>query len=187
LLKENLMRRTSIFHCCVAILIAVCLVTLPVSAQQKRGPSTAEERAKAVQLAHHLEDEPLASDAVAARRWLTVWLTEVPDITVEVCFSVLGKDLDPKKSYSTEISVQMIYSQAAFVIENPDKATDRDAAFVAGVKGALKVYQAIQKEKPKTKYKCLDDLLAQLQNGTLEAVVKQSVAENCKQNAPGQK
>jgi hypothetical protein len=160
---------------------------VPASAQQKRGPSTPEERAKAVQLAHHLEDQPLANDAVAARRWMTVWLTEIPDITVEVCFSVLGNDLDPKKNYASEISVQMIYSQAAFIIENPDKAKDRQEVFAAGVKGALKAYQAIQKEKPKTKFKSLDDLLARQQNGTMEEAVKQSVATNYKQNTPRQK
>jgi len=176
-----------LFRYCSALLMLLCVSMIPARAQQQRGPSTPEERAKAIKLAHHLEEQPLESDAPAARKWLTVWLTEVPDISVEICFSVLGKDLDPKKSYSTEISDQMIFSQAVFIIENPDKAADRDAAFVAGVKGALKVYQAIQKEKPKTKYKSLDDLLAQLQNGTLEAAVKQSVAENCRQNAPGQK
>jgi|CZKC01.1.fsa_nt_gi hypothetical protein len=81
----------------------------------------------------------------------------------------------------------MMYSQLAFMIENPDKAKDRTAVSVAGVKGALKAYQAIQKDKPKGQFKSLDDLLAQQQNGTLDGAVKQSVAANCKQNVGGGK
>lgn len=181
------MRRTIICRCCILILIAACISIVPAGAQQKRGPSTPEERAKAVALAHQLEDQPLGPGAADARKWLTIWLIEIPDISVEFCPSVLGPDLVIKKNNATEISAQMMYSQLAFMIENPDKAKDRTAVFVTGVKGALKAYQAIQKDKPKTQFKSLDDLLAQQQNGTLDGAVKQSVAANCKQNVGGGK
>jgi hypothetical protein len=181
------MYMTAVFRYCTALGMACCLAIIPASAQQKRGPSTPEERAKAVALAHQLEEQPLGPGAAEARRWLTRWVIEIPDISVEVCPSVLGSDWDSKKNNATEIWVQMMFSQLAFMIENPDKAKDRDAVFLAGVKGALKVYQAIQKDKPKTKLKSLDDLLAQEQAGTLDEAVRQSVATNCKQNVGGGK
>jgi len=181
------MRRMSLFCYCIVILIVTCILVIPADAQGKRGPSRPEERAKAIALAHHLEDEPLAADAANARKWLTIWLIEIPDISVEFCSSILGPDLATKKNNATKISVQMMFSQMAFTIENPDKANDRTAVFVAGVKGALKAYQAIQKEEPKTQFKSLDDLLVRQQNGTLEDAVRQSVAANCKQNVVGSK
>ena len=173
------MYMTAVFRYCTALLMACCLAIIPACAQQKRGPSRPEERAKAVALAHQLEEQPLGPGAADARKWLTVWPIEIPDISVDFCPSVLGPDLNTKKNNATEISVQTMYSQLAFMIENPDKTKDRDAVFVAGVKGALKAYQAIQKDKPKTQFKSLDDLLAQQRNGTLEDAVKKSVLNNC--------
>jgi hypothetical protein len=181
-MEEIRMRRKNMLRYCVLVLVAASFAIVPSGAQQKRGPSTPEERAKAVMLAHQLEDQPLGPGAADARKWLTVWLIEIPDISVEVCPSVLGPGMDSKKNNSTEIWTQMMYSQLAFMIENPDKAKDRDAVFVAGVKGALKAYQAIQKDKPKTQFKSLDELLAQQQNGTLDDAVRKSVAVNCKPN-----
>ena len=52
--------------------------------QQKRGPSTPEERAKAVQIARALEGDPLQPGNKDMRTWFTLWLIEVPDITVQV-------------------------------------------------------------------------------------------------------
>jgi hypothetical protein len=67
-------------------------------------PVYPEERAKAVALAHQLEDQPLGPGAADARKWLTIWLIEIPDISVEFCPSALGPDLVIKKNNATEIS-----------------------------------------------------------------------------------
>ena len=75
--------------------IKLCFITLAlllasplgagISFAQKRGPSTPEERAKAVQIAHSLETDPLGKDAKENRSWITVWLIEIPDMTVKYC------------------------------------------------------------------------------------------------------
>ena len=41
---------------------------------QDRGPSTPEERAKAVKIAHDLENDPLATDAKEQRTWVIQWI-----------------------------------------------------------------------------------------------------------------
>ena len=69
----------------LAVLTLFVFIGLSTAAQRKRGPSTPEERAKAVQFAHDLEANPLGPQAKNEREWLTLWLIEVPDITVEVC------------------------------------------------------------------------------------------------------
>jgi hypothetical protein len=56
---------------------------------QERGPSTSEERTKAVQFARDLEADPLGPNAKEERSWITVWLIQIPDITVKFCTSLL--------------------------------------------------------------------------------------------------
>jgi hypothetical protein len=167
-------------------LTRVCLVLLlltPVSlsSQQKRGPSTPEERAKAVQIAHDLENNPMGPQAVNEREWITRWLIEVPDITVDVCPRLLGTELPDKKKHGTEIFSQLLYSEAAFIIENPDKAKDVIAIYTAGVSGSLKVYEAILKDHPKDHLKALDEILARRDRGELENQVKDAM-QYCKKS-----
>jgi hypothetical protein len=163
---------------CFALLI---LAVVPASAQQKRGPSTPEERAKAVQIARDLESNPLGPQAVSEREWITRWLIEVPDITVDVCPRLLGAEIPDKKKHGTEIFSQMLYSEAAFIIEKPDKAKDVLAIYVAGVSGSLKVYGAILKDHPKDHLKVLDEILARRDKGELEDQVKDAM-QYCKKN-----
>jgi hypothetical protein len=81
------------------ILSGLALVSvLTAPAQQKRGPSKPEERARAVQFAHDLEINPLGPQAKSQREWLTLWLIEIPDITVEVCSRLLGREIPDKKN-----------------------------------------------------------------------------------------
>jgi hypothetical protein len=105
----------------MATLLLVPFVVRTVRAQQqqqKRGPSTAEERARAVKVAHELEDDPLAKDAKDNRDWVIQWIVDIPDITVNVCFDYFGKVPNPPRGHSREIVRQMIISSAAFMIED---------------------------------------------------------------------
>ena len=151
-----------------SVLSLLLLLVTTAPAQQKRGPSTPEERAKAVQFAHDLEANPLGPQAKGEREWLTLWLIEIPDITVEVCPRLLGPEIPDKKKYGTEIFSQLMYSEAAFMIENSDKAKDALEVDAAGVAGSLKTYEAILKEHPKSRLKALDEILARRDKGELK-------------------
>src|SRR5215813_133622 len=114
--------------------------------QEKRGPSTPEERAKAVQIARALEIDPLQRDNKDMRAWFTLWLIEVPDISVQVCGEELGpvfRQKDRDKNFVTEIFSQSMFSAASFVIEHPDEAKNPIPVYTAGVEGSLKAYQSI--------------------------------------------
>jgi hypothetical protein len=156
------------------------LATFSSRAQQKRGPSTPEERAKAVQFAHDLENNPLGPQTKSEREWLTLWLIEIPDITVEVCPRLLGPELPDKKKYGTEILSQLMYSEAAFMIEKPDKAKEVLEVHAAGVVGSLKAYEAILKDHPKAKSKALDDILSRRDKGELKDHVQEAM-KSCTQ------
>lgn len=142
---------------------------------QKRGPSTPEERKKAVEMATFLETNPLAKEAKEIRRGLLFFLTDVPDITVTLCFDVLAESKKFKGDYETELFGQTMFSQAKFIIEHPDKAEDEVAVQLAGVEGVLRTWQAIKAAKPKAKFPVLDELLAKQQAGTLADHVQEGL------------
>ena len=71
MLKKTLLTVLLALMCCVSSVYA-----------QKRGPSTPEERKKAVEMATFLEKNPLAKEAKEIRGALLLFLTEVPDISV---------------------------------------------------------------------------------------------------------
>ncbi len=157
-------------------ILALALVAARAQNQTPKA-STPEERAKAVEIARALESDPLGESAKEQRRWITVWLIEVPDISVKMCSNLLGPLIDTKKNYSTEIISQMLASEAAFVIQNPDKVKDDIAVYTAGVEGSLRAYEAILKAKPKAKWPYLDDLIQKREKGELENHVR---ATRCK-------
>src|SRR5215472_5903096 len=128
------------------ILVACLVLLFPCSspfAQQKRGPSTPQERAKAVQIARTLEADPLQTGSKDMRSWFTLWLIEVPDITLNMCGEELGPVFHASnrdKNFVTEIFSQSMFSAVSFIIEHPDQAKDAVTVYTAGVDGSLKAY-----------------------------------------------
>ena len=145
-----------------------------------RGPSTPEERTRAVAIAHKLEAAPLDESLVPEREWVLRWLIEVPDVHVKLCPGVLGKGfLRTKYKYSSNLVAQLTLSTAAFILEHPDKAGDDLSAYTAGAEGVLKAYAAILREKPKAKWKDLDEPLAKQGQGQLADYVREN-SRSCK-------
>jgi hypothetical protein len=148
--------------------------------QQKRGPSTPEERAKAVQIARALESDPLQPGNKDMRTWFMLWLIEVPDITVQVCGEELGPvfhESNRDKNFVSEIFGQSLFSAASFVIEHPDQANNKVVVYTAGVEGSLKAYQSILKAHPEATWPFLDDLILKQQKGELSRHVEKATAK----------
>jgi hypothetical membrane protein len=164
----------------VAGLLLIC--ALQVRHAHARGPSTPEEREKVIYLTRFLERNPLGQGAPAARQWLRQWAAEVPDIKVHVCVDLLGRGLGDNYPYAREINLQMIFSAAAFAIENQDKARDDLAQYNAGVKGALRVYEVLVRSKRDAKSVFLDELLARRDRGELADYVTKLAKERCKKS-----
>lgn len=149
---------------------------------QARGPSTSEERAKVVQLARWLEQNPLASNAPETRQWLQAWIADVPDIRFWVCADLLGHALNESYPYSREVSQQVLFSGAAFTLERQDKARDDIAVYTAGIEGALRVYEVLARSKPDAKLVFLDDLVTKRDQGQLVAYVASEAKRRCKRS-----
>lgn len=160
------------------IIFVVAVLSMLAGAQQ-RGPSTPEERARAVQIAKSLQSDPLAPGAQQDREWLLKWLIEVPDISVKMCPTFLGDLGNAKSSNPGAILATMLASEAAFVIEHPEKAKDVDAAYLAGVDGALHSYEAIHSKDASYRVPHLDDLIQKREQGKLSDYVR-ATAKKCK-------
>ena len=163
-------------HSIRAIAATILLLGIVVwtARAQERGPSTPEERARAVKIAHDLEEDPLAKDAKDQRAWVIQWIIEIPDITVNVCFDYFGKLPDPPRGHSTEITRQMVISSAAFMIEHPDKVKDEQAVTLSGLLGALKAYQAILKQDSAARWPYVDKLVLMRDQGKLDDYVTET-------------
>ena len=165
------------------LLPALSLVCAAQEPEQKRGASTAEERARAVELATKLENEPLAKDAKEIRGALLVFLAAVPDITISLCPSVLGNTKRMKGEMSSELVAQLLYSQARYVIEHPQDAQDDFKVYQAGVEGVLRTYKAARQAKPKLKFEMLEELLVRQEKGALGEYVKAQMDAGCRSNS----
>jgi hypothetical protein len=147
------------------------LIVAMSAGAQERGPSTPEERARAVKVSHDLEVDPLIKDAKDQRTWVLDWIEKIPDITVNVCFEFFGKMPNPPRGHSREIIMQMIISSAAFMIEHPDKVKDEQAIAVAGLMGSLKAYEAILKQDSAARWAYMDKLILMREQNLLDDYV----------------
>ena len=163
-----------------AAVVALALCTVAAGAQEKRKPSTPEQRRWAVETATLLENEPLHKDARKLSQELLFFLIQAPDIQVTLCTDVLGDYSKIKGDYAPHITTQLTFSTAKFVIEHPEQAGDHERAFLAGVEGVLRAYQNIKKAKPKVEMKPLEALLVKQQAGELADFVKAAAAAGCK-------
>jgi hypothetical membrane protein len=165
----------------VAAVVLLC--AFQARATWARGPSTPQERAKVVALVRSLEQAPFAADAGANRRWLREWIIDVPDISFRSCPELLGHALGDAYPYADEVNLQVLFSGAAFTVEQPAEARDASAVYRAGVDGALRAYEVVLESRPDARTAFMDDLLAKRERGELAPLVSALAAQKCKRSA----
>jgi hypothetical protein len=159
------------FYKTLAVLAVAAATLCPQSSASARGPSTPEERARALDYIHSLEQKPVGRDTLAKRMWLTEWIVQVPDMVVSIKYQELDSLDKVNSTYSNQLRIQAVYSQAAYVLEHPD-VTDTVTLKTAGLAGTLRAYRAIQQFDPTAKYPLLDDLQALERKGKLQKYVE---------------
>ncbi len=157
-----------------AALVLLCAPSLATA----RGPSTPEERKKAVELTRKLERQPLARSSNQDRAWLLEFIVEAPDFEVKGCsgpLDVLAKEEDGP--YARVLYVQSVFGMAAFMFANPKKVEDWAAVQTAGIESTLKAYESILKADPDARWKELDRLVASRNSGKLRKLVEKEMAK----------
>lgn len=157
----------------LGLFVAAALAAPPTGA---RGPSTPEERNQVLILVELLETKPWTDEAANARVWLIAWLTEVPDITVELCIRPLGSEKE-LKGVPPELQIQQAFSQASFLIRNPDQKAASLAVYVAGVQGAIRAYDSMKAAGKVEALPAFENLKKLEASGELEKVVKKRIKQ----------
>ncbi len=156
---------------------ALALAVLAPAAARARGPSTPEERKRAVETTRKLEKEPLARSSMDARKWLFQWIVEIPDVNVTSCAGPLDQlKQDEDDTYAQLLYLQSVFGMAAFQIENPKKDKDWVAVQTAGIESVLRAYDSMRKADSELSYKVLDRLEKSRKDGKLADVVKKEMA-----------
>ena len=89
-----------------------------------QGTSTSEERAQWVETTHKLESSPLDDSVNKQGEAALKRLSDVHDVHIVLCPTLLNEFNEMKYTYSHTITRQYMLASAAFLIENPDKAAD---------------------------------------------------------------
>ena len=157
-------------------LIVATLCTIAMA--ESRGPSTPQERKRALQVIEKLEQDPMSPALKEDRDWVFQWVKEVPDIHAQACMAIVGPLMDEKLSPARNaLTLQNILASAAFVMQYPEKANDPFAVYLAGTQGMLRAYGNIVKVDPSKKDAFLESLLKKQQDGTLEDFVRKGTEE----------
>ena len=153
--------------------------------RQRPGPLAAGrhlrllERARALDYIQSLELNPLAKDSLEKRIWLTEWIVQVPDFTVKACCKALDSLDRINDTYSNQLRMQAIYSQAAYVLQHPNTKNEAEMQ-AAGLAGTLRAYKAIRRFDPTAQYPVLDNLISLEKQGKLVQYVEQQSV--CREN-----
>lgn len=155
-------------------LVAAMVAAAGVWAQEARGPSTPEERERALRLIDQVEADPMAFEAREAREWLVSWLGEVPDVAVSYCTLALGsgKEFD---EVPVELKMQMLLGQAAHLLRHPGVRAGSLEVFMAGVESAIRSYDRLRKAGTVWKVAAFEELKKDQADGKLASVVEKRI------------
>jgi hypothetical protein len=158
---------------CYAALVATTLAGTAFAAVPP------EEGKRVIEITRRLEADPLSADVKADGAWLIEWISQSPDVGVQICdtMQILGKK---KYEYAPPLIAQEMFGMAAWSVEHPDAKPVDVAVHVAGVRSALKAYAAILAQHPDAKLAEMDNLAAHEAAGDLDKYMEGVVAKQCK-------
>lgn len=129
-----------------------------------------------IKTARALETAPLDKETLKMREKAIRWIIETDEVSVTVCGGVFSMFSDKKNKNSSEMTAAYTVGLASFRLENPAKASDENATQLSALELALKVYEALVADKPKTKNETVELLLEKRNKGELGTAV---TALNC--------
>lgn len=152
-----------------AAYVAPPRASIPAS-QAERGPATAEERQRVVELAQAAQIDPQAAQARDGA-WLRQWVQEVPDLTLDPGVVDAWLTIASKPAVRDTLDFQYIASAMAAQISHPDLADQQKASELAGMQGVLTAYQYLLRKHPQYRTAKLDAALAAQAQGMLETFI----------------
>lgn len=156
----------------------VVLLLCAAAVAEPRGPSTPEERQRAVAVIRQLEESPLSPALKQDRDWIFQWIKEVPDVNSLICTELIRPLLSsPNTPERNALTLQSMLASAAFSMEHPDAANDPVALLKAGTEGMLRAYENMLKQDPAKKMAFMEELREKKAEGQLTAYVEKGAVE----------
>jgi hypothetical protein len=162
--------KTSPFSAALIALL-ICATSTIAAAKARELP---EDQKRFVSVVQNLEIVPLNPELQHDRAWAIQWLTDAPDISVNVCLDPIGGVAEKSYARGPNVVVQYMLAMAAFIIKNPDKQNDMDAQQLAGVESALRAYQSMRTAQPLASSPALEKLLEVQKRGELPGFVHEA-------------
>ena len=91
---------------------------------------------------------------------------------VSLCLQIFQQMTGNHSANASEITTQYLISAAAFLYQHPEVASDSTAQNVAGMDAALNVYEKFLADDSKTRFKFLDNLDKQRNDGKLKDAIQ---------------
>jgi carboxypeptidase Q len=140
---------------------------------QGRGPSTTEERAKVLELNKASELDLMTGVSEQDRTWFIRFLSEVPDISLEIGPVALWCSQSMQKEQQSLGLYHFMLSAVTFKIENPTKAKDAEAVDLAGMEGVLRAYKNLVQKSTNARSATIDEAITLQSKDNLLDFVKQ--------------
>jgi hypothetical protein len=173
------MHRKSIASVRVSVLLGLLLISALGISAFRGEPTSPETRARMIKLIGQLESDPYVDNGKEIRREVMVWLIDAPDISVSPCPHVIGDIKKMRDDDGALLVTQLVFSEAKFILEHPDKASDKLAVSLGGVEGVLRTYSAMKKARPSLTVGEMEHLVEAQSQGRLDAVVGEGLSQ-CK-------
>jgi hypothetical protein len=163
----------------LAVAAVTTLVAMPATAlpQSKRGPSTAAERTRVVEITRRLEKAPFGPKSDDDRVWLMQWIDEVPDVNIRYCpgpLYGLVEGTHEKKAFW----IQSLFGMSTYLVEHYEQRDEADwvKVQVAGLESAVTAYQAARRsDGTLRRISALERLSEAKRNGKLPDVVREEM------------
>ena len=154
-------------------LVGCALLAAPLNsvARTKRGPSTAEERQRVLQLIQDWEADPIGPNAKNQFSSILVWLSKVPDVEVNLC-TIFEREFWDGRQDGSAIYIGLDMEQTKYVLEHYGQHYELIGEYQAGVEGALRVYEMLVKANPGDRQPYYDDLVQRRDAGRLAPWIK---------------
>jgi hypothetical protein len=140
-------------------------------------PTSPETRAEMIRLIDNLEKYPNDWQAGGARTKVYKWLSDAPDVSVNVCAYLLGDMNRYKDDEGGDMLMAVMFAEARYLLENPDKKTDDHEVHLAGLEGALRTYAAMKSDNPKFLIPPMENLVKLQREQKLSEHVSKGVAK----------
>lgn len=148
--------------------------------KRPKGPITAEEKQRILELAGRLQQMPLDPALRPEYQELFVVVIQATDLTVEICTaSTPWMDDKPEYKYGPDLMALNLIAMAAYILQNPETGKDGASHNRAGLTASLRGYEAILKQEPAAQSKALDNLLSMEKQGGLDNWFRAQYAKKC--------